>query len=243
MKRAAKSKTGAARPGFPRQGWSKRVYPVFQRYWLARRKNRELPGSGNPDRKFQQWFREFSAASREMDDVLSRIKNPIRTRVMAAVLKPLDIEGRHRIDLPWTGADGELISYPVNPEASGLFRMLVFLKHGTTFRELIHKVDIEKDDSAHKKLMSVHRDYWAVLTTKHFEDLKLKFNWDHFEIITHGLDFGLDGIDEYELADCLDNICPCRQKHSATYLKKLRTAIKQTCNRLIRETQGGTAEA
>ena len=146
---------------------------------------------------------------------------------MAAILTRLDVEGPSNTSLQSTDTEGNAIFYPVNPEGSPLFRMLVFLKHGVTFRELIRQVDIEKSQAAHRKLISVHRDYWRILTGAKFHDLKLKFNWDHFEVITHGLDFGLDGLDEYELADCLDEICPCRLKHSPTYLKKLRMTIKR----------------
>ena len=56
---------------------------------------------------------------------------------------------------------------------------------------------------ADRKHMAVHRDFWA-FQTKRSLDLKLKFNWDYFEIILHGLDFGFDKLNEDELADCLD---------------------------------------
>ena len=67
--------------------------------------------------------------------------------------------------------------------------------------------------------------------TKGPKDLKLKFNWDHFSVIIQGLDFGLDRLTAEELADCLSEICPCGQRHSLEYLKKVRTSIKQACDR------------
>ena len=153
---------------------------------------------------------------------------------MAEIVKGLDIEGPPNINLPGTDAEGNGILYPENPEASGLFRTLLFFKHGITFRELIRQIDLEKSTDAHRKLMSTHRDYWRVLTgAKDFGDLKLKFNWDHFDLLTHGIDFGLNQLDEYELKDCLDEICPCpRRPHSSAYLKKLRLTIKQVCSSL-----------
>ena len=45
------------------------------------------------------------------------------------------------------------------------------------------------------------------------------------------LNFGLDDLTSDELADCLDEICPCGQKHSPEYLKKVRTQIKRACKR------------
>jgi hypothetical protein len=58
--------------------------------------------------------------------------------------------------------------------------------------------------------------------------LKLKFGWDHFRIVTQGLDFGLDELTPDELAECLNEICPCgRKKHSAEYLKKVRSLIRR----------------
>jgi hypothetical protein len=124
--------------------------------------------------------------------------------------------------------------YPENPESSGIFRILVFLKHGVTFRELIQQIDIDKNPSAHRKFMAVHRIYWRLLSGIEFKDLNLKFELDHFGIIMQGVDFGIDKLTPDELAACLDEICPCgKKKHSLEYLKKLRTRIKQACNRLL----------
>ena len=237
MRRRDRSETEKARLGFVRPPWQERVQRRFQDYWKTRRENRELPASGDPERAFHEWWERFRAASREMDELTETLESQtIRARVMAAILKPLDIEGPPNINLRATGEDGEPILYPQNPESSGIFRMIVFLKYGITFRELIRQVDIEKSEAAHRKLMAVHRDHWRILMGKRFEDLKLKVGMDHFDIITSGLDFGLGKLTEDELADCLDTICPCLQKHSATYLKKLRTGIKQVCEQLTGET-------
>ncbi len=176
---------------------------------------------------------EFRGASQEIEKLTNTFKHDIvRTGVMAGILKRLDVEGPSNTSLQKADADRNAILYPVNPEGSGLFRFLVFLKHGITFRQLIRQVDIEKSEDAHRKLMSVHRDYWRIQTGEKFGNLKLKFSWDHFDLITHGLDFGLNELDEHELADCLDEICPCRLRHSPAYLKKLRMAIKQICGYL-----------
>ncbi len=83
--------------------------------------------------------------------------------------------------------------------------------------------------------MAVHRDFWR--GGSGFHNLKLKFSLDHFQIITEGLDFGFDKLTADELADCLDEICPCDQKHSPEYLKKLRTRIKQACDLVLTQRQ------
>lgn len=126
-------------------------------------------------------------------------------------------------------------SYPQNPESSALFRTLVFLKYGVTFRELICEIATKKDSAAHRKLMSVHRDYWRFLSGVPLQDMKLRFGSDHFHVVTQGFDFGFDRLTPEELADCLDEICPCSQKHSPDYLKKLRARIKHACLHLILE--------
>jgi len=232
MKSSGRSGIAKARPGFIRQKWQERVHPTFQRYWIAQRKNRELPRSQDFARAFDEWYKEACVVSREMHK-LDGCKPTVRATVWSAILRPLDFEDPPNTTLTVTSENGDAIGYPVNPEASGLFRTLVFLKYGITFRELIRQINIEKSSAAHRKLMLVHRLYWRSLTKEQFEDLKLKFKLDHFQIITHGLDFGLGELDEYELAECLDRICPCLKKHSSSSLKKLRTGIKKACFGLI----------
>jgi hypothetical protein len=63
--------------------------------------------------------------------------------------------------------------------------------------------------------------------------MKLKFNWDHFGIILQGLDFGLNQLNEIELAACLNTICPCCQSHSEEYFKKLRARIRKACMKIV----------
>ncbi len=90
--------------------------------------------------------------------------------------------GRTAIQSPPTGGQQEaVLSYPQSPESSSIFRLLVFLKYGVTFREIIYQVDIEKNAIAQRKLMAVHRDFWRVQSGIRFEDLKLKFGYRHFQ--------------------------------------------------------------
>jgi hypothetical protein len=230
-----------ARPGFTREDWRERIDAAFIRYWASRKENAAWPKITDPqkaDQKFAEWRREFAAAKRAFDEAGKQKKNPVAAKIQAAVMKPLDVEGP--LTVPPTPSGRDVAFYPLNPELSPIFRDIVFLKYGITFRELIWQIDIEKNDAAHRKLMAVHRDYWRLIRGKHFKDFKLKFSLNHFQILTSGFDFGLDKLTPNELADCLDKICPCSQKHSPEYLKKLRTRIRQACERIA---VGGTKGA
>jgi len=123
-------------------------------------------------------------ASRSLLDEQSKLIDPISKRVWNAILEPLDGEARF-------GALEPGKFYAQNPEACDLFRMLVYLKHGVTFRSLI--LDIEKNHNGYPKLIAVHRDYDRLLTGKKpLGGLRLKFNYDHFSLMVQGLDFGLE---------------------------------------------------
>jgi hypothetical protein len=226
-----------ARPGFVRGSWRDRVDPAFALYWSLRKKNEALPkitDEKKAEQQFRDWRKEFSAASRAFNQAVKRIKEPIGAKIQAAVEKKLDTEGPLVILSVPKGQ--ELTIYPENPESSGFFRKIVFLKYGITFSELVWQIDIEKNDAAHRKLMAVHRDYWRLLSGRSLpRDFKLKFSMDHFDILTSGLDFGLEKLAPEELASCLNEICPCGQKHSDEYIKKLRTRIKRACQRIIED--------
>jgi hypothetical protein len=236
--KTAKSRR-SARPGFVRAHWRERVDPAFVAYFSAMKKNRDLPkikDEKQSEKKFREWFREIAVTSRALDEARRRIENLLAAKIQSAILKPLDIEGDEHtgarlpskvVEEPNNGI------YPQNPESSGIFRTLVFLKYGITFRELIRQIDLDKNPNAHKQLMKVHRDYWRLLSGVQFKDFRLKFGFDHFQIIIQGFDFGLENLAPADLTECLDEICPCGQKHSLEYLKKLRTRIKQACDRLV----------
>jgi len=58
---------------------------------------------------------------------------------------------------------------------------------------------------------------WALSMKR--EPRNEKTQYDHFTLMVQGLDFGLNRLNEFELAACLDDICPCAQRHSVEYLK------------------------
>lgn len=234
---AVKPKRSKPRLGFRRPDWRESVSPAFVNYWSALKKNWALSKIRNEkeaDRKFDEWVKEFARASRDLEEARDRIKESLAAKIHEAVFKRLDIEGPISVPLPSTDPEQEgSVVYPQNPESSAIFRQMVFLKYGITFGDLIYQIDIEKSANAHRKLMAVHRDFWRLKSGIRFENLKLKFSYKHFKIMVDGVDFGLDSLTQDDLADCLDKICPCGQKHSPEYLKKLRTRIKQACNRLV----------
>jgi hypothetical protein len=199
------------------------------------KRNRALPKI--KDRKeaelyFQEWFREHVVAGRALRQAQDRKKILVGVKIQSAIDRELDTQGPMIVPPAASQARGMTI-YPENPESSPVFRRLVFLKFGITFRELIRQIDIEKNNAAHRKLMGVHRDYWRLLSGVAFTNFKLKFNWDHFDIITQGLDFGINTLTADELSECFDEICPCGREHSPEYLKKLRARIMKACDGLI----------
>ena len=239
MKVRPKPIGATARPGFVRQDWHHRVNPAFLQYWSLKKKQ-GWGGTQTSDedknsrkKKSVQSGSNMAAAARELDGAASKLTESVWGLLQSAILKPLDAEPQQRNTQQNSSGDNEgVVVYAVNPELSAFFRKLVFLKYGITFPELIWQVDVEKRSDAHRKLMAVHKDYWRVQTGQGFRDLKLKFSWDHFDMIAHGLDFGFDRLDHYELAECLDEICPFGQpKHSPEYVKKLRTQMKKAWKR------------
>lgn len=181
-------------------------------------------GASDPA-KWKPAFDEAAAESRLLAVEISKLQNPKYANVWREIIRPLDGE-------VWPGGGEAGRGYAENPESTGIFRTLVYLLLGITFRELI--TEFEKDVHVYPKLLRVHNAYYRLRSGKtSFNDLKLKFQHDHFSIMVQGLDFGLDRLNEWQLADCFDEICPCgRHRHSVGSLSKFRTSVKQACERL-----------
>lgn len=185
------------------------------------------------EKKNEEWSAELREATGAWDAARQRLENPMAAKIQKAVLRRLDIERPPVIPASAKARSLGGGTYPQNPEASALFRLMVFLKYGITFRELIYELDINKDSIAHRRLMAVHRDFWRVQSGTRLQDIKLKFSWDHFYLITDGFDFGIKKLTAEQLGDCLDKICPCQQKHTPDYYKKVRAWVDKACQRLI----------
>jgi hypothetical protein len=212
------------------EGWRERLNPAFVRYYGALKAN---AGIGRiKDRKaaseaFDRQYEELCAASRSMSEEVAKIASSQSNELEADILKPLDGEV-----WPWpvSGESGK--GYLTNPEACSFFRALVFLKYGVTFRELV--TQLEGNPRAHRKWLRVHEDYYRLRSGKRsLDNLQLRFNLTHFQVIERGLAFGLKKLNQWELADCFDEVCPCgSQQHSAEYLGKLRTRITKALKSL-----------
>jgi hypothetical protein len=205
------------------EGWRERVNPAFIRYNRACRANAALVKIKDQQaakEAFDRQYEEFCAASRGIHEETAKLASSQSNRPVADILKPLDGEV-----WPWPVAGEPGKGYLTNPEASSFFRTLVFLKYGLTFRELV--TEIERNPKAYRKWIRIHEDYYRLRFGKRsFDDLQLKFNLTHFQVIERGLPFGLRRLNQWELADCFDEICPCgSNQHSAEYLGKLRARI------------------
>lgn len=183
-------------------------------------------------KSFRRNFHEMSVASREVAREREKLKDQVSPKVWKAINARLDGDSEPSAPQPGKG-------YVTNPEDEGLFRQLVFLKHGVTYRQLM--VELEKRPTTYRKLLLVHEDYQRLRTGKaSLRDLKLKFQFYHFQIIIDGLDFGLATLNEFEFAECFDHICPCRQKHSVEYMKKLRIRVKRAIHQVLESTKEPT---
>src|SRR6516225_9756350 len=127
--------------------WQARVNRVYVGYWLAIKANRSL--AKIPDKKKQAaaWnrnYKELCVTSRLLNAELAKIKKPEFTNAALEIAKPLDGEPtRGRLK----GKPGA--GYITNPEACPIFRTLVFLKYGVTFRELV--CELERSPKAFDK--------------------------------------------------------------------------------------------
>jgi hypothetical protein len=208
---------------FENTDWSLGVNEGFSEYWRALKKFDQVNVTDWERR--EQARNESEAASRRLAQEIPKLRNPNYANVWQEILKPLDGE-------VWPGGGEPGRGYAVNPESRSFFRTLVFLLLGTTFRELIAELD--KDPRVYAKLLKVHTAHYRFLTGGgSFRDLKLKFQIDHFSIMVQGLDFGLETLNQWQLAKCFDEICSCgRHRHSVEGLKSFRTDVKKACKRL-----------
>jgi hypothetical protein len=209
---------------FGRDEWPKRVDPVFVRYWIGVKRMRALSGSGRSQEEQAAYRKnelELATASRE----IRHDPSSISARFWPALFAGLDGEGT------FSGTAAKT-TYITSPESSAVFRELVFLRHGITYRELM--VEIETDPSAYTKLMQVHVAFSRFGARKgDLDHPKLKFKLTHLQVMVQGLDFGFEDLNERELTSCFDEICPCAQRHSLEYMKKFRVSVKKACTRVL----------
>jgi hypothetical protein len=96
-------------------------------------------------------------------------------------------------------------------------------RHG---RSLDQDTEAERggDKEALYRLQRTEADYFSIRNGKASQPTRRKV--DHLAILKIGSYFGLGNLTAEELAECLDQVCPCRQRfHSADALKRLRRQI------------------
>ena len=215
---------------FTRDNWRERVSPAFAAYWSTR-KALEL-FAGSTEEGFKERFAGLWKKSQDAEQVLSQeiaqIPDAVSPRIWNAITAELD--GLEAV--PRSTEEGMV--YAINPESSILFRYITFLKFGITYRSLITALDLDGDAEADDKLRKVHIDLSRLKSGElSFKDLKLKFSLVHFILIVQGLELGLENLNQIELSKCLDEICPCKQKHSVDGMKKFRTSVKKVIRDLL----------
>jgi hypothetical protein len=111
--------------------------------------------------------------TRLLNAELAKIKRPEFANAALEIAKPLDGEPTR-----WRLRGKPGAGYITNPEACPMFRTLVFLKYGVTFRELV--CELEHSPQAFDKWKRVHIAYHKIRWGDgSLDTLKLKFNFTH----------------------------------------------------------------
>jgi hypothetical protein len=111
------------------------------------------------------------------------------------------------------------------PEPEYMFRWLCWFRFGKTLPTLTRQYN-SGDRRAVKQMnkLRLELDMWAIGEVDP-NKLKFKTDLDHFTLITSGLGMGFENLRPDELADCFDELCPCRKPHFSENLSKLRARI------------------
>jgi len=106
-----------------------------------------------------------------------------------------------------------------------MFHWLCWFRYGKTAEQLVREYDsgsLKAAKQVHK--LSTEYDEWRFGELDPNE-LKFKTDVDHFDLMTSGLDLGLENLTALELSDCFDELCPCSGPHVQENLSKLRARI------------------
>ncbi|MBZ5643908.1 MAG: hypothetical protein LAO19_14195 [Acidobacteriia bacterium] len=131
---------------------------------------------------------------------------------------------RHRALLAILGAE----NYPpgtVISQGDYMFHWLCWFRYGKTAEQLVREYDsgsLKAAKQVHK--LSMEYDQWRFGQLDP-NNLKFKTDVDHFDLMTSGLDLGLENLTALELSSCFDELCPCSGPHVQENLVKLRARI------------------
>lgn len=109
---------------------------------------------------------------------------------------------------------------------------LAWNKYGRSIVEIIEG-DQAGDEQSSRQLASVTKDYQAWRYGKLDPNkMRFKFDSDHIQLLQAGSHLGLESLSPEELADCFDALCLCGRSHDPDNLRKLRTRLAETMERL-----------
>ena len=189
--------------------WKARVHPAFleiAKLWSDFQKSIPPSGASGAKRNAQQLRADVL---RNRDELLKRYPE----------LRP---------GSPSNHVRAASTRFPSDRDAAlGFLEWLCWRRTGQSLTALLAE---EKAGSleAHDKVQRVRDDFWRAVHARQSVE-PFKGNPDHCELLELGLNLGLKALTAEELADCLDEVCPCGESHDADALKKLRTRI---CERL-----------
>jgi hypothetical protein len=106
-----------------------------------------------------------------------------------------------------------------------MFHWLCWYRYGKTAEQLVREYNsgsLKAARQLHK--VSMEYDEWRFGKLDP-NNLKFKIDIDHFELMTSGLDLGIENLTALELSSCFDELCPCGDSHVQENLVKLRVRI------------------
>jgi hypothetical protein len=202
--------------------WREKVHPFFIRMLEYNNRVFELQASQNPaDREEAQ--RLANNPPPELIEEAHRMHNAI----------PPSERAPHDAYLSIFGAEDSKDGGTISADQVTL-GWLAWNKFGKSITEL-SEGDVTGDEKSSRQLLSVEKDYQDWRYGKlDLNRVRSKFDCHHISIMRAGLELGLRSLSSEELADCYDALCKCGKSHAPDNLKKLRTRVMRTMDRLTK---------
>ena len=191
--------------------WRTKVDPLYIRIFEEYRKIVDLSRSPSPvDREEAERLKRNPP-----EDLLAAVRQAGEERRRSGVVTPI----------------ASTILGPTDPsqalaDASFMIHWLAWNKWGKTLEQLVaeDRRGVQKSSS---QLLAVQQEFqnWRY-GKQDAEDVKTKFDREHWTLIMWGLNMGVETLTQEELADFANDVCLCGCKqHSPENLRKLRTRI------------------
>jgi hypothetical protein len=97
-------------------------------------------------------------------------------------------------------------------------------RHGKTHHQDVEAARRDRLDAL-ERLNRTSTDYVRRRRGKRVKNFKN--DPTHWTLLESGIDLGLDELTSEELADCFDEVCPCRSPHDADAMKKQRNRLRK----------------